>query len=226
MNTGAALLQKNFLDVSSLEKTFRQMRESEWKPTWADGPYADQMWRVVKLIEKSEQTDHFARFPELKEIVDRFRCPIRHMMFYSLLPGGVLHPHRDMSGAVGLGGLRFHIPIITNNGVDFRVSGERVVMLPGDLWALDTSYLHAVANRGAEDRVHLVIEVEVNDWVRNQIPPLDHRYYLHQANLVLVAAQKAARVMIFQPKLIGANLQVARNVAKRLGEKVRRRVGI
>ena len=180
MNEGAVLLAKDYLDAATVQAALSHLRQSEWRPTWEDGSYGGESWRAVKVIEGGKKTDKYAEFPMLDGIVERLGCHVEHMMFYSLLPGGVLHPHRDMSGAVGLGGLRFHMPLVTNPGVDFRVSGKRVTMLPGELWALDTSYVHAVSNRGQEDRVHLVLEVKVDDHVRAMIPKLDHRYYLHQ----------------------------------------------
>ena len=35
----------------------------------------------------------------------------------------------------------------------------------GSCWYLRLSDPHSVANRGTEDRVHLVVDAEVNDWV-------------------------------------------------------------
>jgi len=43
-------------------------------------------------------------------------------------------------------------------------------MRPGDLWCLDTSYLHSVENGGNESRVHIVIECNINDRIRKHIP--------------------------------------------------------
>ena len=57
-----------------------------------------------------------------------------------------------------------HIPVVTNDGVDFRLNGERCVMAAGSCWYLRLSDPHSVANRGSNDRVHLVIDAAVNDW--------------------------------------------------------------
>jgi mannose-6-phosphate isomerase-like protein (cupin superfamily) len=61
--------------------------------------------------------------------------------------------------------VRLHIPVVTNDAVDFRLNGERVVLEAGSCWYLRLSDPHSVANRGTEDRVHLVVDAEVNDWV-------------------------------------------------------------
>lgn len=90
--------------------------------------------------------------------------------FYYLEPGARIHPHRDLTGASLNNRIRFHVPIVTNPGVDFRVSGRKIVMKPGDLWYLDTSYRHSVANTGQKARVHLIIECAITDKIRPAIP--------------------------------------------------------
>ncbi len=54
----------------------------------------------------------------------------------------------------------------TNPLVEFYLNGERVVMEEGEAWYLDLNQNHAVINRGSEDRVHLVVDCVVNDWLR------------------------------------------------------------
>jgi hypothetical protein len=38
-------------------------------------------------------------------------------------------------------------------------------MAPGSAWYLRLSDPHRVANRGTSDRVHLVVDLAVNDWL-------------------------------------------------------------
>jgi len=54
---------------------------------------------------------------------------------------------------------------VTNDGVDFRLNGLRCIMPAGSSWYFRLSDPHSVANRGAADRVHLVIDAVVNGWV-------------------------------------------------------------
>jgi hypothetical protein len=42
-------------------------------------------------------------------------------------------------------------------------------MAPGECWYLRLSDPHRVANRGETDRVHLLIDCRVNDWLRMQV---------------------------------------------------------
>ena len=82
-----------------------------------------------------------------------------------LTPGSLIKEHHDNDLAFEQGMVRIHIPVLTNAGVDFRLNGSRVVMPAGSSWYLRLSDRHSVANRGFSDRVHLVIDAVVNDWV-------------------------------------------------------------
>ncbi len=61
--------------------------------------------------------------------------------------------------------VRFHIPVITNPEVEFYLNRERVNMSEGECWYLDFNFPHYVNNRSTEDRIHLVVDCYVNDWV-------------------------------------------------------------
>ena len=43
-------------------------------------------------------------------------------------------------------------------------------MKEGECWYADVSYLHSVTNRSEKDRVHLLLDVGVNDWLRGVFP--------------------------------------------------------
>jgi len=50
------------------------------------------------------------------------------------------------------------------------VAGERVILREGECWYVNTSLPHRVANLGQTDRIHLVIDCEVNGWLRSFFP--------------------------------------------------------
>jgi hypothetical protein len=64
------------------------------------------------------------------------------------------------------GDVRLHIPVVTNPSVEFYLAGRRVPMQAGECWYLDLSLPHRVQNLGASERVHLVIDCVLNDWLR------------------------------------------------------------
>ena len=82
-----------------------------------------------------------------------------------LAPGSVIKEHHDNDLSFEQGMIRIHIPVVTNDGVDFRLNGVRCLMPAGSCWYLRLSDPHSVANRGAEDRIHLVIDTVADDWV-------------------------------------------------------------
>jgi hypothetical protein len=86
-----------------------------------------------------------------------------------LAAGSIIKEHRDHDLSYEHGFMRLHIPVVTNPDVEFLLNGRRVVMNPGECWYLRLSDPHAVANRGREDRIHLVIDTEVNEWLRGNM---------------------------------------------------------
>ena len=53
----------------------------------------------------------------------------------------------------------------TSPEVEFYLNRSRIVMEAGSAWYLRLSDPHSVANRGSRDRVHMVVDANVNDWV-------------------------------------------------------------
>jgi hypothetical protein len=164
MNNGAFIFQKNIFSISEIENisTIAREFEREKNSVHSNGKYADLNWFKVDL---SQDLD-FCR-----KILDALRVknPVM-LVFYYLDPGAKLHLHRDLTGASLNNRIRFHVPIITNEYVNFIVDNTEIKMAPGDLWCLDTSYLHAVENMGFESRVHIVIECDINDEIKSKLP--------------------------------------------------------
>lgn len=113
--------------------------------------------------------DTFDACPYVREALTVFDCPIRSVRFLKLAPEGGIKEHRDLSVGVAFDELRLHVPVMTNDDVDFFAGGERVAMRPGECWYVDVDQPHAVFNRGTTDRVHLVFDAVVNDWLREVI---------------------------------------------------------
>jgi mannose-6-phosphate isomerase-like protein (cupin superfamily) len=117
----------------------------------------------------SHDTELLARCPGIAAALARFQCPKRSVRILLLAAGSVIREHRDDDLRFEEGEARFHIPLATNPGVEFYVDNERVIMEPGECWYLDLSRPHRVQNRGALDRLHLVIDCQVNDWLIAQL---------------------------------------------------------
>lgn len=110
-------------------------------------------------------TPLLARAPTMRSVLAAFKCPLQCARLMRLAPGSIIREHRDSDLAFEYGDVRLHIPIRTNPGVKFLLNGSRVVMEPGSVWYLRLSDPHSVANEGASDRVHLVIDLSANAWL-------------------------------------------------------------
>ena len=120
--------------------------------------------------------------PSIQEVLTCFDCPIGSVRFLKLAAGAKIDEHVDGGLCYEVGEARIHIPVQTNPEVDFRLNGQRVVMNEGSCWYINANMRHSVANRGQTDRIHLVIDFRVNDWLRtvfeaNSDPTRDQSIY-------------------------------------------------
>lgn len=114
-------------------------------------------------------TPFLARLPSMAGVLAAFACPIRAARLMRLTPGSEIKEHCDMDLDAALGFARIHVPVRTNDGVEFLLNGAPVVMAAGEAWYLRLADRHGVTNRGREDRVHLVIDAEMNPWLAGQL---------------------------------------------------------
>ena len=112
-----------------------------------------------------EDTPMLAACPYYRTVLDSFACPLQAVRLMRLTPGSVIKEHTDRDLCFEQGSVRLHIPITTNDGVAFELNRRRVILEAGSCWYLRLSDPHSVANRGGTDRVHLVIDAGVNEWV-------------------------------------------------------------
>ena len=140
-------------------------------------------WSAVPLRSIGGRTDHIypdptaknafadtpllARCPYIREVLAAIRCPQQAVRFLRLKTGSIIKEHRDHELGFEDGEVRLHIPVITNPQVEFVLNQIRVVMNEGECWYLNVNQPHRVANHGTADRIHLVIDCVVNDWLRD-----------------------------------------------------------
>lgn len=84
-------------------------------------------------------------------------------------PGARIHEHRDYDLGGADADLRLHVPLLSPPEVDFWLDQQRIPMLAGECWFLDLSRPHRVDNRGAEPRIHLVIDCRPSPWLEQAI---------------------------------------------------------
>lgn len=112
-----------------------------------------------------EDTPMLAACGYFREVLAAFRCEVQSARLMRLGSGSVIKEHSDNDLDVARGAVRIHVPVVTSAEVEFLLNGSRVVMEPGSAWYLRLADPHAVTNRGVEDRVHLVLDAVVNDWL-------------------------------------------------------------
>jgi len=104
-------------------------------------------------------------FPSIRKFLTTFQCTVKSVRLLNLAAGSVIKPHCDHELSFEQGEARLHIPLVTNPDVAFYVQDQRVTMLPGECWYMNANLRHHVTNGGKTDRIHLVIDCEVNAWL-------------------------------------------------------------
>lgn len=143
--------------------------EGDWSVIPLRGPagarHPIQMIHPDPSCQAFADTPFLATAPYFQAVLAEFACQLQAVRLMRLAAGSLIKEHRDHELSFEEGLARIHIPVITNDDVDFRLNGARCPMPAGSAWYLRLSDPHSVANRGQAARVHLVIDAEVNGWV-------------------------------------------------------------
>jgi hypothetical protein len=112
--------------------------------------------------------------PYVREVIESFKCPIGRVRLSKMAPRSKINAHRDVEdevASVAFRQVRLHIPITTNPKVMFFVGKEQMQMAAGRLYYADFAKTHWVRNDGDETRVHLFLELKMNEWLERIFPP-------------------------------------------------------
>lgn len=151
----------------------KQNYEGSWSVLPLRAPAGET--HIVRMIYPDPTCTEFVDTPLLercgyfREVLGAFNAPLAAVRLMKLAPGSVILEHRDHDLAAEHGTARLHIPVITNTDVEFSLNHRPVRMEAGECWYLRLSDPHSVANRGTTDRVHMVIDLAVNNWLRGQL---------------------------------------------------------
>jgi tetratricopeptide (TPR) repeat protein len=168
-------LNDNF-DVTAIRERMEQLPAEKWHES--DRERLFDVHRDTNALMMIHFEDYQYETPEYRPLYDEFRDVVAPVVDYvsdyyhdngfvvrlilaRLAAGGKIPKHTD-AGYSLLNCHRIHLPIITNDDVAFFVDGEEINMKTGELWEINNGTVHAVENRGSEDRVHLIV-----DWVPN-----------------------------------------------------------
>jgi hypothetical protein len=167
-----ALLARDLANLSSpawVRHVARQNYDGDWSIIPLRAPAGER--HPIRMINPHptcrdfEDTPLLDACPYFREVMKAFQAPLRTVRLMRLTAGSLIKEHVDVELSFEDGMVRLHIPVVTNEDVDFRLNGARVNLEAGTCWYLRLSDPHSVANRGTQDRVHLVVDAFVNDWV-------------------------------------------------------------
>ena len=103
--------------------------------------------------------------PYLQKVLQAFKCPLQAVRLLKLNAGSIIKEHRDADLNFERGEIRLHIPVCTHNDVKFFLDEEQMELKAGECWYMNFNLPHSINNKSCINRVHLVIDAVVNDWV-------------------------------------------------------------
>lgn len=177
---------KQRFDVTQLQLDVQQLETALWKPHYNDKHYEGD-WSALPLrsingrldncvsihsssLQKNmtyRDTSYLDNCLYLQWLISYFECEKMSVRLMKLNAGAIIKEHTDYDMSFEEGEARFHIPIVTNTGVDFFIEDEKIPLQEGECWYLNLSLKHRVNNFGNTNRIHLVIDCKVNDWIKN-----------------------------------------------------------
>jgi quercetin dioxygenase-like cupin family protein len=168
-----------FFDVKKLQEDLEKVINENWISHYNTNDYSGK-WTSIALMSQSGKSDAIYALPMtdeklvpteilasciyFKELLDGFLFEKTAVRLLQLAVGAEIKPHSDNCLGYEDGSFRLHIPIITNSEVEFILDGKRLIMNEGECWYIDANFIHSVANRGKQDRIHLVIDGIRNEW--------------------------------------------------------------
>ena len=116
-------------------------------------------------IAKAEPTELTELALEItKDLEERLDGTRGQVLFIKLAANRDITAHHDNGDYLHCVA-RNHIPIVTNPGVRFMVDHESMHIPEGECWEINNNKIHAVENKGKEDRIHLLIDIVPNKYV-------------------------------------------------------------
>ncbi len=168
-------------DKKAMKEDLQKFSSEDWIPHF-NTAYYEGDWSGIALrapenaalalypdptAQSYENTEMLAKCSYFPEIIDSFECELETVRLLRLGAGAKILEHRDYRLGFEDGVVRIHIPVQTNPHVEFYLGGELLPMREGEAWYLNFNLPHKVSNGGTTERIHLVIDCILNDWLRD-----------------------------------------------------------
>ena len=236
-------MPKNFLikyarlnlpvDIETLQSETRELMDSNhWFPHLNQRHYTGN-WNVLslrspggnsktiaaELMNESDfiDTPLMQQFPSVYKLIAGFQCPVMSVRLLNLKAGAIIKPHRDFDLCFEKGEARIHVPVFTNPGVQFFIEEEQLPFKEGESWYINANLTHSVCNHGTTDRIHLVIDCTVNEWLKEIFDQGEKVVFEEKINLNEIL--KVIRELRLQ------NTEISNKLADKLLEKIKSETG-
>jgi quercetin dioxygenase-like cupin family protein len=168
------------VDIKSIQKEVTTLQTGYWQPHLNRHDY-EGGWNVLSFrspggglntLAEALNSEQYANTPLLEHcagvrlLLDSLQCEKLSARLLNLQAGAVIKEHTDKELYFEKGEARLHFPVITNPFVEFYLDNERLPMQEGECWYINANLPHRLANKGNNDRIHLVVDCIVNDWLR------------------------------------------------------------
>lgn len=194
--------------------------ERDYAGDWSAVPLRSVGGRMDNVVAhgqemKFEETALMAQCPYMRQLIEAFECPLMAVRLLRLGAGSEIKEHKDAELNYEQGEVRIHIPVQTHEDVAFFLDGERLAMREGECWYTNVNLPHGVRNDSPVDRIHLVLDCVVNNWMRN----------LFEENKSSAAVKEVADVVMPEEQrleMIAALREMGTEVALEMAEKMER----
>jgi Aspartyl/Asparaginyl beta-hydroxylase len=213
-------------DAGLLQQEVNVLSAPQWLPHYQVKHYEGE-WTAIPLrsiagkaddiiISPTDNRDYqdtvfLDNSPYLKKVLQSFQCTKQAVRLLKLNAGSSIKEHRDAELNFESGEIRLHIPVITHADVEFFLDKERLTLQEGECWYMNFNLLHAVDNNSTINRVHLVIDAVVNDWVTAifNSPDIVVKKEIEDLSKVFDAATKKQMILHFREMNTAVSNQMA-----------------
>lgn len=171
-----------FFDAKKMQEEIQQIDCRAWQPHYQKLHYEGD-WSGLPLRSVNGDAGNIFVSPEInpeykdtvflndsiyfQEVLSLFKCPLLAVRLLKLNAGAVIKEHKDAELCFEKGEIRIHIPVVTNDKVEFYLDKERMNLKEGECWYMNFNLPHSIVNNSGTERIHLVIDAKVNDWVQD-----------------------------------------------------------
>lgn len=230
MNQKQNFLQLPFeFDINKLVKDLSLVNSDEWIFHPNVQAYSG-LWEISSLCSVSgdikdivavENQEYIAtklleRSSYINTILNTFQTKIEAVRFMKLGANSIIKEHCDKGSCFEEGYARLHIPITSNDDVRFILSGENYKMKLGRCYYIDANNFHSVINNGNEDRVHLLIDCHVNEWLEKIFKKAGFEKTIYKYGDKTITDDNVDDIIL---SFLSMNTEISLEMAKELQEK-------